>query len=178
MKFASDLASAQLARQRSALFPVISVEAAFEADRQTFVTRGGANWTVAASLNWNLFNGFRDKEQIEEARQTLLSAKAAQQRMSSALSLEVRRAWEEKRAADERITVSEAAVAQAQESLRITQNRYQAGLSPVTDLLRTEAAFLESKTEYLSALHDQRLAAVQLDVAAGRLTADSASLKD
>jgi outer membrane protein TolC len=178
MKYASDLASAQLARERSSLFPVISVQAALEADRQTFVTRGGANWTVAASLNWNLFNGFRDKEQIEEAHQNLLSAKAAQERMSSAVNLEVIRAWEEMLAANERIAVSEATVAQAQESLRITQNRYQAGLSTVTDLLRTEAALLDSRTEYLSALHDQRIAAVQLDVAAGLLTADSASLKD
>ena len=178
MKYASDLASAQLGRERSALFPVISVQAALEADRQTFVIRGGANWTVAASLNWNLFNGFRDKEQIEEAHQNLLSAKAAQERMSSAVSLEVRRAWEEMQAAQERIVVSEVTVAQAQESLRITQNRYQAGLSTVADLLRTEAALLDSRTEYLSALHDQRIATVQLDVAAGRLTADSASLKD
>ena len=178
MKYASDLASAQLARERSALFPVISVQAALEADRQAFAARGGAHWTVAASLNWNLFNGFRDKEQIEEAHQNPLSAKAAQERMSSAVSLEVRRAWEEVHAANERIVVSEATVAQAQESLRITQNRYQAGLSTVTDLLRTEAALLESRTEYLSALHDQRIATVQLDVAAGRLAADSASLKD
>ena len=178
MQYASDLALAQLTRQRSALFPTISLQAALEADRQTFVTRGGANWTVAVSLNWNLFKGFRDKEQIEEAHQNLLSSKAAQTRMSSAVSLEVRRAWEETHAANERITVSEATVAQAQESLRIIQNRYQAGLSTVTDLLRTEAAFLESRTDYLLALHDQRLAVIQLDISAGRLTAHSASLKD
>ncbi len=178
MKYASDLASAQVARERSAQFPIVAVQAAIEADRQTFITRGGANWTVAASLNWNLFNGFRDREAIEEAHQNLLSAKAAQERMNSAVSLEVRRAWEEMHAANERIVVSEATVAQAEESLRITQNRYQAGLSTVTDLLRTEAALLESRTEYLSALHDQRIASVQLDVAAGRLSPDSASLKD
>ncbi len=98
--------------------------------------------------------------------------------MSSAVTLEVRRAWEELHGANERIGVSEATVEEAQESLRITQNRYQAGLSPVTDLLRTEAALLESRTQYLQALHDQRLAAVELDAAAGRLTAASESLKE
>ena len=61
--------------------PPSAVEAIFEADRQTFVTRGGANYTVAASLNWNLFNGFRDKSQIEEARQQLIAAKASRERM-------------------------------------------------------------------------------------------------
>ena len=90
----------------------------------------------------------------------------------------MRRAWEDLQAANQRIAVSEATVAQAEESLRITQNRYQAGLSQVTELLRTESAVLESRTEYLSALHDQRLAAAQLDAAAGALTLDSPSLKD
>jgi outer membrane protein TolC len=178
LQFATDLASAQLSRQRSALLPIVSVEAVLEADRQTFATRGGANWTTTATLNWNLFNGFRDRAQIEEAHQQLLSAKATQERMASAVRLEVRRAWEELRAADQRIAVSEASVAQAEESLRITKNRYQAGLSPLADLLRTEAEVLESRTEYLSALHDQRLASVDLDAVSGALTPDSPSLKD
>jgi outer membrane protein len=178
LQYTEQLATAQLDRQRSTLWPTVNVEAVLEADRQTFVTRGGANCTVAASLNWNLFNGLRDKAQIEEARQQLIAAKAGHERMSSAVRLEVRRAWEELQASNQRITVSEATDVQAAESLRVTQNRYQAGLSTVTELLRTESAVLESRTEYLSALHDQRLAAAQLDAAAGALTLDSLSLKD
>ena len=44
----------------------------------------------------------------------------------------------------QRIEVAKAAVAEAEESLRITQNRYEAGMSNVTDLLRTETAVLEA----------------------------------
>ena len=62
---------------------------------------------------------------------------------------------------------------EAEESLRITQNRYEAGMTNVTDLLRTETAVLESRTRYLAAVHDQRIAATMLELAAGRLTADS-----
>jgi outer membrane protein TolC len=64
-------------------------------------------------------------------------------------------------------------VAEAEESLRITQNRYESGLSNVTDLLRNETALLESRTRYLAAVHDQRIAATMLELAAGRLSADS-----
>jgi outer membrane protein TolC len=46
-------------------------------------------------------------------------------------------------------------------------------MATVTDLLRTETAVLESKTRYLAAVHDQRVAATMLELAAGRLTADS-----
>ena len=64
-------------------------------------------------------------------------------------------------------------MAEAEESLRITQNRYESGMSNVTDLLRNETALLESRTRYLAAVHDQRIAATMLDLAAGRLSADS-----
>ena len=98
---------------------------------------------------------------------------AEAQRADSAVRLEVRRAWADLRAAEQRIEVARAALAESEESLRITQNRYEAGMNGVTDLLRTETAVLESRTRYLSAVHDQRLAATMLELAAGRLTADS-----
>ncbi len=69
--------------------------------------------------------------------------------------------------------MAKAAVAYAEESLRITQNRYESGMSNVTDLLRNETAVLESQTRYLAAVHDQRIAATMLDLAAGRLSPDS-----
>jgi outer membrane protein TolC len=81
------------------------------------------------------------------------------------------------RAARERIEVAKASVAEAEESLRITQNRYESGMSNVTDLLRTETAVLESRTRYLTAVRDQRVAAAMLDMAAGTLSADSEVLK-
>jgi outer membrane protein len=87
--------------------------------------------------------------------------------------LEVRRAWADLRAAQQRIEVAKASVAEAQESLRITQNRYAAGISNVTDLLRNETAVLEKRTRYVAAVHDQRIAATMLELAAGQLSPDS-----
>ena len=43
---ASQAADAQTSAARSALWPKISAHGVFEADRQTFVTRGGANWLL------------------------------------------------------------------------------------------------------------------------------------
>jgi outer membrane protein TolC len=64
-------------------------------------------------------------------------------------------------------------VTEAEESLRIVQNRYAAGMNNVTDLLRTETALLDAKTRYLLAIHDERIAATMLELAAGRLTLES-----
>ncbi len=170
---AADLARVQAESARSALRPQVVFHGVVEADRQRFVDRGGANWLATVGLRWNLFNGFADKSRIEEARHSVDGAHAAEQRVDSAVRLDVRRAWAGLRAAQQRIEVARAAVAEAEESLRITRNRYESGMSNVTDLLRNETAALESRTRYLAAVHDQRVAATMLELAAGGLTSAS-----
>jgi outer membrane protein len=173
VRLATRLAENQAADARSSLLPEVGFHAAFEADRQRFYDRGGANWLASVELRWNLFNGFADKARIAESRFALRRAEAQEQRAGSAVRLQVRRAWADLRAARQRIEVAQAAVAEAEESLRITQNRYEAGISTVTDLLRTETAVFEPRTRHLVAVHDQRIAAAMLEMAAGTLGPDS-----
>jgi len=105
------------------------------------------------------------------------AARAQQKQTESAVRLEVRRANADWKGADERIEVATTAVAEAEESLRITRNRYEAGLTTVTELLRNETAWLETQTRHLEAIYQQRLAATALELAAGTLTGDSDALK-
>lgn len=175
-RVAMSLAETQAATARSALLPQVVLHAGFEADRERFVNRGGTNWIVSVSLRWNLFSGFSDRHRIEEASYSAQRARAQQTQTDSAVRLQVRRAYADYEAARQRIEVAEAAVSQADESLRITKNRFEAGLSTVTDLLRTETAVLEAKTRRLAAVFDQRIAAANLQLAAGALTAESGVL--
>ena len=172
-KLSTNLAETQVASARSNLLPQVTLHAAYEADRQRFVTRGGDNWLVSIGLRWNLFNGFSDKARIEESKFALQRSSAEEARAGSAIRLQVHRAYADLHAATQRIEVAKASVAEAEESLRITQNRYEAGISNVTDLLRTETAVLEARTRHLAAIRDQRIAAAMLELAAGTLTPDS-----
>jgi outer membrane protein len=173
VKLGFSLAQTQTAAARSALMPQVVVHTALEADRQRFVTRGGSNWLASVGMRWNLFKGFGDRARIAEAAQAERRASAEEARVGSAVRLQVRRAWADLRAAEQRIEVAKASVEMAAESLRITQNRYQAGMSNVTELLRNETAVLDTKVRYLAAIFDQRLAATMLDYAAGTLAPDS-----
>ncbi len=177
VQFAEKLAETQASAAKSSLLPQVGVRAAFEADRQRFIDRGGANWMLAASLKWNLFNGYADRARIAETSHALSGARAQRKQVDTGIRLEVRQAWANWKSAGERIQVASAAIDMAQESLRITKNRYESGLATVTDLLRNETALLEARTRRLAAVYDQRVAAVQLELAAGTLTGDSDALK-
>jgi len=127
----------------------------------------------ALAVEDNDTGGNADKAKIAETGHGVERAQADAERTNSAVRLQVRRAYADLRAAQQRIEVARASVAEAEESLRITQNRYEVGMANVTDLLRNETAALASRTRYLAAVHDQRVAATMLEFAAGRLTAES-----
>ena len=169
----SQIAGVQVADARSRLMPQVVLQGAFEVDRQRFVYRGGANWLVSIGLRWNLFNGGADKAKIAESEAAVRRTTAQQALADSGIRLQVRRAWAAFKAAQQRIETTQASVAEAQESLRISRNRFAAGLSTVTDLLRTETALLETQQRFLAAVHDQRIAAAMLEFAAGTLSPDS-----
>lgn len=172
-RLAQDIANAKVTDARGNYLPQVTAHAEFEADRQRFVVRGGANWLVSIGLHWNLLNGGADKARIEAGAAAVRQASAERARAEVSVRLQIRQAWAGLQAAQQRMETARAAVAEAQESLRISQNRYDAGLVTVTDLLRTETALLETRTSELAAVHDERVAAVLLQFAAGLLNADS-----
>ena len=93
---------------------------------RTFADKGGANWQFGVALRWNLFNGFADGASAS-CRLSDCRARAEERQMDSEVRLDVRRALAELRAANERVESARSVVAESEESLRITQNRYGQG---------------------------------------------------
>jgi len=176
-RLGKELSTAQESGAKAQYWPVIGLHGIFEADRQNFASKGGANWMFAASARWTLFDGNRTRAAVAEARHMKVAAAASERQMDAAVRLEVRRAEANLDASRERVATTRDSVAQAEESLRIIRNRYSSGLATVTDLLRSETALLEAKTRRIAALYDQRTAAVQLEAATGALNGDSDVLK-
>ena len=167
------IAQIQVSVARAALYPQVKLRGVFEADRGRFVTRVGANWWMGASLEWNLFDGGANRNRLSETSHLASAAKAKERQVASAVDVEVRRARAALDSATERLAVASEAIAQAEESLRILKNRYEAGLAAVSDLLRHESALAEVRMRRLVAIHDQRLSAVGLELAKGTLSGDS-----
>ena len=171
------LATAQASLARTVYLPQVSLRGVLEADRGRFVTQAGGNWFAAITLRWNLFNGYADKARIQETQYTLAASRSQQRQVQNGVQLQVRQAHAQFTAATERIQAAQAAIAQADESVRIIRNRYEGGLSTVTDLLRNQVAALEARLRRLMAVHDQRVAATMLELAAGTLNGDSEVLR-
>ena len=109
-------------------------------------------------------------------RQRQAQAQAAQ--MVAAVKLQVREAYLNLSTAQQRVEVSRRAQSEAAESLRIIQNRYEAGLATITDLLQVETAHTSAQKNYLNALFDYRLSYAALELATGELAPDSPAVEE
>jgi outer membrane protein TolC len=86
----------------------------------------------------------------------------------------VSQAYIHRQTAELSLETAGAAMDQSAESLRILKNRYGAGLSTVTDLLRAEDAERQSQTSYWHAVYGNAVAYAELLYATGTLTPDQA----
>ena len=157
----------------SAYWPEVAFQGVLEGDRQNFFSKGAGNCFSALTLRWSLWNGGETKARVEQARFAESRALALRKRADSLIHLEVLEAYLALRTTAQRVEVASAAAAEAEEAHRIIQNRHEAGLITVTELLRSEAALAAARTRSLAAVYDHRIAAAALEHAAGTLAADS-----
>jgi len=154
--------------------PKVRLFASTERDAMTLGGPSGTNWTAGARLDFNIFAGGAQKARVAEATANENRAKHNVEWFRSGVQMEVRKAYLDGNAAAQRAAAARDATEQAKESLRIVQNRYEAGLTTVTELLRVQTAQLDATTAYLAALQDWQVARAQLERAAGVLTPESA----
>lgn len=171
------ISAAQTSANERTLWPEVIAQGVFEADRQRFVDRGGGNWLAGVSMRWDLWRGGETRARIAASRAGEVRAAAESRQAHSTAALEIRRAHADLQSAVQRAAVAASMAAQAEESLRIIRDRYEAGLEDVTALLRSESALTSSRYRRLGSLYEQRVARAALEHAAGTLTADSEALR-
>lgn len=159
---------------KSSFGPRVDAFAGWEMDNPTLLAGGGGNnWSSGVEVQLDIFQG--GAKRAELSRQQALEEKAVAMKQvgSDAVRLEVRRAYYETETTRQEIDVARAAIAQAEESLRINQDRYDGGLSTITDLLGAEDATRRSQTDYWEAVYHFQTSYANLELASGSLNPQS-----
>lgn len=158
---------------RSAFGPRLSAYGTWEMDRETFAGAGGNNWVAGARLSLDILP-FGRRARLAEQEAARLRAEAETRSGEEQIRLAVSRAWNAHRTAQQVVETANASTRQAAEGLRILENRYQAGLSTMTELLRAEDAARRSQDDYWRAVYRNAATYADLLYATGTLTPDSA----
>lgn len=164
-----------VAAAKSSFGPRVNAFAGWELDNPTFVAGGGGNnWLGGVQVEFDIFQGGAKAAALARERALQDRAAAMKQAANDRVKLEVRRAYYDLDSARQEVGVARAAVDQAQESLRISQDRYDGGLTTITDLLGSEDATLRSQTDYWDAVYRFHTSYASLELAAGSLNLQSA----
>jgi outer membrane protein TolC len=124
-------------------------------------------------VQFDLFEGGAKRARLSHERAMQEKVAAVREMAIDATRLEVRRAYYELDSARQQVEVARATITESQESLRINQNRYDSGLSTITDLLAAEEAARRSQAEYWEAVYRYHTGYANLELASGTLNPQS-----
>jgi len=130
---------------------------------------GSSDYVAGVNVTLDLFSASRAAN-IDETRAAADLASSQRDNLSNQIRLDVVRACQQFGSARERLSVTEHAIAQAEETLRIMDDRYQEGLTTTTEVLRTETALTRARFSALKARHDYDVGFARILLATGRLT--------
>lgn len=133
-----------------------------------YLANGSSDYTVGVNLTYTLFDAGR-KARIEQVAERETVAELEKQSLANQIRLDVIRALQSSKTARAKIQVSIKSIAQAEEALRIVQDRYKFGLTTFNEVLRSEAALVRSRHNLLTARYDYYVSFASVLLATGRL---------
>jgi outer membrane protein TolC len=169
---AIQLTERRVSERRGDYLPELNLFGSFGSSSPN-VTSGSTDYSVGAGLTFNLFDAAR-ASRLSQAHIEQNLAHTERDRLADQILVEVARAYHEYRAAEQQLEVAEATLSQAAEALRIIQDRYEAGLTNITDVLRAETALLRAKMNVVGSRHGHYVSYANVLMASGELNDVSA----
>jgi outer membrane protein TolC len=151
----------------SGLLPQISVNGGYQYEQNRYQVHEGM-WMVNVGMQWKLFDGSTRHKSDAIVRQAL-ALKEQRDELTSMIGLQVRQAWLDAQESQKRVEVAKQTIAQANENLKVSTDRYQQGLSVNTDLLKAEDLRTMAHDNLNNAQYDLALATLHLRYALGVL---------
>ncbi|MCX6359584.1 MAG: TolC family protein [Armatimonadetes bacterium] len=133
------------------------------------------SWMAAAQANLPLFDQGMAKARVRKARADVEAAANGKQVLLDGIALQVRQAHLDLANATERLTVTAAALQQAEEQYRLSQVRFETGVtqapgaSPLLEASDAQTALTQARINHLTARYDILSARARLDAAMGAM---------
>src|SRR5690606_18796848 len=153
MQLASSAYESAYKASKMAFLPRLNAFGSYELhDDQLF--QGQANgYTFGAQLSWNIFEGSKRFGEAQKSKSEYEKSKLEASQYLSQSQLELNKAMRMLHNAENGLRLTQLALQQSEESLRIRLNRFKEGLEQTSDLLWAEANYAQKQLEYYQTLY-------------------------
>jgi outer membrane protein TolC len=142
-----------------------------EADLSGSLYQDSENWSVLAVASWDFWEWGRTKYNRDYYRSRQQQARDALTDVKDQVALDVKNAYLVMKEAEKRIHVAGKSIEQADENLRIYQERYRAQVSTSKDVLDAQTLLVRARADYYDALSEYRIAMARLERSMGVIDA-------
>ena len=163
MQLASDAYKNMHKADKMAFLPRLNAFGSYELyDDQAF--QGDANgYLFGAQLSWNILEGTKRFGKAQKSKAEFEKSKLQLEQYVSKSNLEFNKAKRMMLDAENKLKLTELALQQSEESLRIRTNRFKEGLEKTSDLLITETQYAQKQLEYYQTIFEYNYAQAYLN---------------
>ncbi len=125
----------------------------------------GEDWNLNLVLSIPLFDGWANRARVAQRRSQIKQIDLSLRGLEAGIDLEIKKAFWDLEASEERIYAQEKNIEQAEEALSIADVRYKSGAITNLEVLDAQLALTRVRLGYLKALYDHNVARAELEKA-------------
>ena len=163
MKSGLEAQNKMISMNKNRLLPRLNAFGELNYNDKDIVGFGANGFMAGLSLSWDIFNGNETFNKIKQSKISVEKAQTEMQLYIEKNQLELQKSKRDLASNQAKIQLTKIAKEQAEETLRIFENRYIQGLEKTSDLLVSQATDLEKQVNYLEAVKDYNLSAIQIE---------------
>lgn len=153
---------------KSQFFPRFYTQAGLNYQQNEFMLHD-TQWFGIFGMQWTLFSGLDTKAQVAQAKLKVSQLREQRKDLDDQVRLDVQNAYLKVRETADRIRVTEKAVTQAEENLRLNEERYKEQVGTATDVVDAETLLTRTRVNYWTSLYDHQMAKAELLWAMGAI---------
>jgi len=157
---------------RSGFFPTINLTGAYNRLSEEPGLMGdirSERWSVQALATFTLWDWRKIAYKVGESKVKVTQAEDSKVQLLEGITLEVKQDYLNMVQSEKNIGVAEKAIEQAEENLRMNEERYKYQVATATDVLDAVTLLAQARMNYYTALSDFNIAKARLERAMGRM---------
>ena len=147
--------------------PTLSAGAGYTLRNQVQWEGHGSQTAIGASLNIPVFTGGGVKSRVIEADAALNRAKAEFEDLRASIHYDIRKAFLDLKASEDRVRVAEGAVLLAREQVAQSESRFRAGVTNNVEVVQAQEALATANENHIAGLEAHNMAKLALARALG-----------
>ena len=140
--------------EKMSFLPRLNAFGSYQLFDNTIFNVDASGYLVGAQLSWDIFQGSKRFAKVQKSKAEYEKSVLEYQQYKSKSELELNKVLRMLHDAENKLKLTELAMQQSKEALRIRKNRFQEGLEKSTDLLIAETKYIQKQLEYYQTIFE------------------------